>query len=180
MKITMLYKLKKIILLYVLAFEILLLIISLVLDFIGLSFTNYTVRFIAWISFILIIIGIFQLLLKIRNSIIRILFIILHLVTIFYSYSMLFFILAFDFHCNITVIDNKKFIMEEHGFLFDTNNMYYDYINPLIQYKNVRIIEKYADKDIIKSVIYYDHNGNIIKKIKIPVHDNISIKDYYN
>ena len=171
------FNLKKIILINIF-FITIFIIFNLILSFFGLRLTNLAIKIFIWFLFIDIAILLFFLLLKINNKILKIVLIFLYINLIFFLFGMSFYISTFYFGSQFVVINNKKFILEEDGFLFDTDNKYYDYINYFIQYKQVKITENYIDKDEFKTVVFYDKQGNIIKKVEIPTYDDINIIDF--
>lgn len=167
-------KLRKSVLIYIAIYICMLVIINLILK-------NFNMNYREWIYFLSLIliimgfiIGIIQLLLKIKKKIVKInaiiLFIIILIPCIFYAY--IFCIFAYRPE-HIVMRDGKKMVAYVNGFM-DTYVEYYDYKNFFVVGNKLKINEYYGKGgfDPIKNkygynypVIrtnYYDENSNII------------------
>ena len=168
-------KLKKSVLIYVILYAIVFILGNLILNAFNMRFRE-TIYFVSLI-FIAIgtIIGIIQLLCKIKNQSIKLTLITLFIVTLIPCslYTFVLGIFAYKPE-HIVIKDNKKMVAYVSGFM-DTYVEYYDYKNYLVVGNKIRIKEyygnggfdpienKYGYKYNVESTTYYDENGKILR-----------------
>ena len=135
---------------------------------------NY-MQWIYIISFLIIsmgfIVGIIQLMLKIRNKIVKIVSIVIFSLLIICSIPYAFFAVLFLYAPEEIVIkDDKKMVTYTRVF-WEKDIDYYDYINFIVRGKNRRILESYGEHGSY-TTIYYDEDGNVIKKYNENLEEN--------
>lgn len=167
-------KLRRSVLMYTIIYICIFIIINLILNVFNMNYREW----IYFLSLILIsigfVIGIIQLLWKIKNKIVKIIAIILFIIVLIPCalYTYIFCIFAYQPE-HIVMRDGKKMVAYVNGFM-DTYVEYYDYKNFFTVGNKIKIKEYYGDGgfDPIKnkygysypviSTDYYDENSNII------------------
>lgn len=168
-------KLRKNILMYTIIYICTFIIINLILNIFNMNYREW----IYLVSLILIgmglVIGVIQLLCKIKKKIVKIIAIILFIIVLIPCglYTYIFCIFAYQPE-HVVMRDGKKMVAYVNGFM-DIYVEYYDYKNFFAVGNKLKIKEYYGDGgfDPIKnkygynypviSTDYYDENGNIIK-----------------
>lgn len=166
--------LKKIIIFYSILYLLIFLIVYAVLKIFNITFRGWFFILSAMIIGLTFIIGILQLLLRIKPKFLRRLLILACVLLFGVLISFVLFIFAFIYMPeHVVEKDNKRYVAYVNSWL-DTDVIYYDYINFFLMGNRKKIVEYYYDvgKDVLVDeekkwiparVIYYDENGKVIK-----------------
>lgn len=124
---------------------ILLIVISIILNFFDLMLTNLSTYIIISIfvasALLLMFQGIIAILKRIKNPILNFILVIVSIVVIFFSIYFSYFVFAFSYDPeHLVERDNKKFSASVRSFL-QVEIYYYDYVNPFIKGKKLRLYE---------------------------------------
>lgn len=108
-----------------------------------------------------VIVGIFQLIKKFKNAILKNICSIFLILLIIISLPISMLVVMVYSPEEIVTKDDYKLVAYEDKFLFDSTTRYYDYVNWFICGKQQRLVEDYQDGDL-HDYIWYDDNGNAI------------------
>lgn len=172
---TVFNRVKKSILIYTILYTVIFAISHLVLNAFGMNYREGIYFFSAFLIAIGTIIGIIQLLCKIKNKYVKVILIIVFIMTLIPCSLYAFILGIFAYSPEHVVIKNgKKMIAYVNGFM-DTYVEYYDYKNFLFVGNKIRIKEYYGNGGFdpienkygynypIISTSYYDDEGKIIR-----------------
>lgn len=183
--------LKKIIIFYSILYLLMFLIVYAILKIFNITFRGWFFILSAMIIGLTFIIGILQLLLRIKSKILRRLSIVACVLLFGVLISFVLFISAFIYMPeHVVEKDNKKYVAYVNSWL-DTDVIYYDYINFFLMGNRKKIVEYYYDvgKDVLvdeekkwipASIIYYDENEKVIKIDKFSNNESTIIKNDVN
>ena len=169
--------LNKLIIFYSILYLLIFLLMKTILKIFNIAFREWFVFLSIIIIAITFIIGIIQLLLKVKPKFLKILSVISFIVLLLLISPFAFVISAFIYMPeHVVEKDNKKYVAYVNSWL-DTRVEYYDYINFLLRENTIRIVENYynvgkdvlADKEkkwIPENSFCYDENGKVIAIIE--------------
>lgn len=132
-----------------------------ILNIFNLEFRQWIIYSVILISLILIIIGSFQLILKIKNLAIKITTMVLSITILLVSSPYAIFLFGFSYRPEHVVIKNDiRLVAYVEGFLH-TNVSYYDYKNLFVRSTYLRLYEDYGSGgfDPIKNEQVYPHEA---------------------
>ncbi|MCH3972901.1 MAG: hypothetical protein LKE53_09120 [Oscillospiraceae bacterium] len=145
------------------------------LNVFNLEFRQWITYLVIFISSILLIWGIFQLIFKIKKRTIKVILTTLSIIGLLILSPYIIFFAAFSYLPeHIVTRDNTKLVAYVNGFMH-TNVKYYDYKNILVRGSRLRLYEDYGSGGFdpiqnsqgiiynVKSYTWYDNDGNPIK-----------------
>lgn len=157
-------KIKKSILLYTAVFAVFFILVSVVLDYYGLKFLDWVIYLSGGFVAIGVIGGTIQILVHAGRKkrglplAISIVFLVLEIAASLLAAAGIFLLADRQ---EVTERDGRIMVKETHSFLFSNWIAYYDYRNPLVMGKQVRIYEAYEDSLAeYLGTYYFDQEGN--------------------
>ncbi len=157
-------KIKKSIILYTAVFSVFFILVSVVLDYYGLKFLDWIIYLSGGLVAVGVIGGTIQILVhagrKKRGLLlaISIVFLVLEIAVSLLAAAGIFLLANRQ---EVTERDGRIMVKETHSFLFSNWIAYYDYRNPLVMGKQVRIYEAYEDSLAeYLGTYYFDQEGN--------------------
>ena len=168
-------KIKKSILLYTAVFAVFFILVSVVLDYYGLKFLDWVIYLSGGFVAIGVIGGTIQILVHAGRKkrglplAISIVFLVLEITASLLAATGIFLLADRQ---EVTERDGRIMVKETHSFLFSNWIAYYDYRNPFVMGKQVRIYEAYDDSLAeYLDTYYFDEEGNSLRKafLKAPL-----------
>jgi len=145
------------------------------LNVFNLEFRQWITYLVIFISSILLILGLFQLIFKIKKRAIKVILSTLSIIGLLILSPHVYYFAVFSYHPeHIVTKDDMKLVAYVDGFM-DTDVKYYDYKNFLVRDSRLRLYEDYGSGGFdpiqnsqgitynVKSYTWYDNDGNPIK-----------------
>ena len=156
------YSLNKSFLFYTAVIAVVYILSKLILDYYNLAYLDIVKNIIGALISIGFLSGIIQLVLHFNNRASKIISVLLTVLGVIFLFIYMFFAMMFYDREEFVTINGNKMVQVTHSFLLSNWINYYDYVNPFVRGKHVRIHE--AHNNCIGEylyTIYYDEHGNM-------------------